>query len=88
MTSTTISNFRQKCSDYFEQAIQYKEPITVTTEYGNAVVLSEEFYRGLIATLELSADPGFYAELKAAINEPLEDCIDSSDIPVWSRYEF
>jgi PHD/YefM family antitoxin component YafN of YafNO toxin-antitoxin module len=80
MTSTTISNFKQRCSDYFERAIQYKEPITVTTEGGNAVVLSEEFYRGLIATLELSSDQKFYAELKSAINEPLEECTDSSEV--------
>ncbi|MDR0518308.1 MAG: hypothetical protein LBH25_14845 [Fibromonadaceae bacterium] len=80
MTSTTVLNFRQKCLDYFEQAIQHKEPVTVTTEQGNAVVLSEEFYKGLIATLELSADPNFYAELKSAIKEPLEDCIDSSEV--------
>ncbi len=80
MTSTTVLNFKQKCSDYFEQAVQLKEPVIVTTECGNAVVLSEEFYRGLIATLELSADPKFYAELKAAIDEPLEECIDSSEV--------
>jgi PHD/YefM family antitoxin component YafN of YafNO toxin-antitoxin module len=80
MTSTTVLNFKQKCSDYFEQAIQHKEPITVTTEQGNAVVLSEEFYKGLIATLELSVDQKFYAELKSAINEPLEECIDSSEV--------
>ena len=80
MTATTILNFKQNCSNYFEQAVQYKEPITVTTELGNAIVLSEEYYRGLIATLELSADPKFYAELKAAINEPLEECIDSSEV--------
>jgi hypothetical protein len=42
--------------------------------------LSEEFYRGLIATLELSADPKFYAELKKAIDEPLEECIDASEV--------
>ncbi|MDR2581351.1 MAG: hypothetical protein LBC85_10215 [Fibromonadaceae bacterium] len=80
MTSTTVSNFKQKCSDYFEQVVQYKEPVIVTMEYGNAVVLSEEFYRGLIATLELSIEPKFYAELKAAIAEPLEECVDSSEV--------
>jgi len=80
MIATTVSNFKQKCSDFFEQAVQYKEPITVTTERGNAIVLSEEFYRGLIATLELSADPKFYAELKKAIDEPLEECIDASEV--------
>jgi PHD/YefM family antitoxin component YafN of YafNO toxin-antitoxin module len=80
MQATTISRFREKCNDYFEQAIQYREPVTVTTKDGNAILLSEEYYRGLIATLELTRDPRFFSELKDAIAEPLEDCIDGDEV--------
>jgi PHD/YefM family antitoxin component YafN of YafNO toxin-antitoxin module len=80
MQATTISRFREKCDDYFEQVIQYREPVTVTTKDGNAIVLSEEYYRGLIATLELTCDPRFLAELKEAIAEPLEDCINEDEV--------
>jgi PHD/YefM family antitoxin component YafN of YafNO toxin-antitoxin module len=80
MHATTISRFREKCDDYFEQAIQYREPVTVTTKDGNAIVLSEEYYRGLLATLELTRDPRFLAELKEAIAEPLEYCINENEV--------
>jgi PHD/YefM family antitoxin component YafN of YafNO toxin-antitoxin module len=80
MHATTISRFREKCDDYFEQAIQYREPVTVTTKDGNAIVLSEEYYRGLLATLELTRDPRFLAELKEAMAEPLEDCINENEV--------
>jgi len=37
MTATTISRFRKNCSGYFEQAVEYKEPIIVTMTNGNAI---------------------------------------------------
>ncbi|MDR2592853.1 MAG: type II toxin-antitoxin system Phd/YefM family antitoxin [Chitinispirillales bacterium] len=80
MTATSVAVFKQKCSDYFDHVIQHKDSVTVTTKHGNAVVLSEELYNGLVATLALSADPRFYAELKSAIDEPLEECLDSSEV--------
>ncbi|MDR1142455.1 MAG: type II toxin-antitoxin system Phd/YefM family antitoxin [Planctomycetaceae bacterium] len=80
MRATTIVQFRERCGDYFEQAVQSHEPITVTTDTGNAVIISEELYRGLIATLELTKDPRFFAELKEAIAEPLEECLDADEV--------
>jgi PHD/YefM family antitoxin component YafN of YafNO toxin-antitoxin module len=80
MQATTVSSFRENCDTYFEQAIQYREPVTVTTKDGNAIVLSEELYRGLIATLELTRDPHFLAELKEAIAQPLGECISADEV--------
>jgi len=80
MTITTVSKFRKNLSNYFEQAVEYKEPVIVTMNNGNAVILSEEYYRGLIATVQLSCDQKFMKQLKEAINEPLEECIDANEV--------
>ena len=80
MTATTMSRFRKNCLGYFEQAVEYKEPVIVAMNNGNAVILSEEYYRGLLATIDLSSDPRFMQQLREAINEPLEECIDASEI--------
>jgi PHD/YefM family antitoxin component YafN of YafNO toxin-antitoxin module len=80
MQATTTLKFRENCGDYLEQAVQEHEPITVTTDIGNAVVISEELYRGLIATLDLTKDPRFFAELKEAIAEPLDECLDADEV--------
>lgn len=81
MTATTISRFKKNCSEYIEQAVKYEEPVIVAMDNGNnAVILNEEYYQGLLATIELTSDPKFLAQLREAINEPLEECIDASEV--------
>lgn len=48
MTTTTITNFRKNIFSLVETAIRYNEPIHITSKGGNAVILSEDEYRGLI----------------------------------------
>ena len=35
-------------SDYVEQTIKYNQPINITTKDGNAVLLTEEDYSGIM----------------------------------------
>ena len=51
MTTTNITNFRKNAFDYVEQTIKYNQPINITTKDGNAVLLSEEDYSGIMETL-------------------------------------
>ena len=74
MTTATISRFKEGWPHYLEQAVKFSEPVTVAMDYGNVVIMSEEEYRGLIATIELTSDPKFYAQLKEAMDQPLEEC--------------
>ena len=53
MTTTNITNFRKNAFDYVEQTIKYNQPINITTKDGNAVLLSEEDYSGIMETLYL-----------------------------------
>ena len=57
MTNTNITNFRQNVFDYINQAIEYNDIINVNTKNGNAVIMSEEEYNGIMETLYLSSDP-------------------------------
>ena len=58
MTTTNITNFRKNAFDYVEQTIKYNQPINITTKDGNAVLLSEEDYSGIMETLYLVSAPG------------------------------
>ena len=80
MTNTNITNFRKNAFEYVEQAIQYNEVITVTTKSGNAIVLSEEDYNGLMETLYLSSNATVKDEIIAGLNEALGDCISSEEV--------
>ena len=51
MLNTNVSNFRKNIFAILEQTIKYNEPVNVSTKEGNAVVLSEEDYNGLMETL-------------------------------------
>lgn len=42
--------------EYVNQAVEYNDIINVSTKNGNAVIMSEEEYNGLMETLHLSAD--------------------------------
>ena len=54
----------------------------MTTKEGNAVVLSEDAYNGLMETLYLYSNPKVRAEIIDGINTPLEDCVAEDEV-VW-----
>ena len=58
MTTTNITNFRKNAFNYVEQTIKYNEPLNISTKEGNAVLLSEEDYSGIMETLYLVSVPG------------------------------
>ena len=76
MTTTNITNFRKNAFQYVEQTVKYNEPLNICTKDGNAVLLSEEDYSGIMETLYLVSVPGMREKLLAAKAEPLEDCVD------------
>lgn len=74
MTNTNATNFRKNAFDYFNQAVLYNDVINVNTKNGNAIVMSEEDYRGLMETLYLTSIPGMTESIRAAAKEPAESC--------------
>ena len=73
MTNTTVTNFRQNVFAYVDAAVKHNDVISVTTKNGNAVMLSEEEYTGMLETLRLMSIPGMEASLREAAAEPIED---------------
>ena len=75
MINTNATNFREDLYNVLKQAILYNEPVNISTKDGNAVLISESEYRGLIETLQLTLQPGMKEKLIEGMNTPLEDCI-------------
>ncbi len=75
MLNINITHLRKNIFELFERAVKYNEPINVTTKNGNAVILSEEDYNGLIETLYLSSIPGMKEKIIKGLNTPLDECI-------------
>ncbi len=74
MTNTNAVNFRQNCSDYLDQAVLYHDVINVNTQDGNAVLLNEEEYKGLLETVYLLSIPDMKDRLLEGMRTPVEEC--------------
>lgn len=80
MTNINITNFRKDIYKLLEQTIKYNEPINISTKNGNAVVLSEEDYRNLIATLEIESNKKLKEKVLEGMKEDLKDCVPESEV--------
>ena len=82
MLNTNITQFRKNVFAMLENTIKYNEPINISTKSGNAILLSEEEYNGIMATIELSSNAELKKTLIDGMNTPLSECI-SEDEVVW-----
>lgn len=80
MINTNITNFRKNIFGMLEQTIKYNEPINVNTKDGNAVIIMEEDYNGLMETLYLSSIPGMKEKIVEGLKTPIEDCIPEDQV--------
>ena len=80
MTTTTITNFRKNSFSMVENAIRFNEPIRITTKSGNAVLISEEEYNGLMETVYLSSIKGMKEKLIEGMNTPLSETVAEDEV--------
>lgn len=80
MTNTNATNFRQNVFEYLNQAVLYNDVVNVNTKNGNAVVISEEEYNGLLESLYLLSDQRVRHEIIEGINTPVSDCIPADEV--------
>lgn len=80
MLNTNITTFRKDIYNIISKTIKYNEPVNITTKEGNAVILSEADYNGLMETLYLSSISEMKEKLIEGMNTALEDCVDESEV--------
>ncbi len=80
MINTNITNFRKNIFGLLEQTIKFNEPINISTKNGNAVIISEEDYNGLMETLYLSSIPNMKETIIEGLNTPIEKCISENEV--------
>ena len=86
MTTTTITNFRKNVFSIVQNTVRFNEPVNITTKDGNAVMISEEDYLGIMETLNLTSIPGMREKLIEGLNTPLSDTIPEEEVE-WSVYK-
>ena len=73
MTNTNATNLRKNLFSYLESAIDYNDVINVNTKKGNAIIISEAEYNGLLETLYLLSDPNMKEKIETAKNATNDD---------------
>lgn len=80
MTNTNITNFRKNIYEMLENAIEYNEPINISTKRGNAVVLSEEDYNSIMETLYIMSVPKLKDEIIERGKGKDEEFVDEDEV--------
>lgn len=80
MIATNITSFRKNVFSLLEQIIKYNEPLSINTKAGNAIVLSEEDYNGMIETIYLMSVPTMKEKLLEGKNTSLSECIPENEV--------
>ena len=80
MLNTNITNFRKNIFSMLEQTIKYNEPVNINTKDGNAVVLSEEDYNGLMETLYISSIQNLKEDIIEGLKTPISECISEKEV--------
>ena len=80
MLNTNVTSFRKDIFKLLEQTIKYNEPINISTKDGNAVVISEEDYNGLMETLYLSSISEVKKGIIEGLNTSISECIPESEV--------
>lgn len=80
MLNTNVTNFRRNIFSLLEQTIKYNEPVNISTKEGNAVVISEEDYNGLLETLYLSSVSEQREKIIEGLKTPLDECLRENEV--------
>lgn len=80
MTTVNITNFRKNVFGFINQAIEFNDIVSVNTKNGNAVIMSEEDYNGIMETLYVSSIPGLKEDIIEGMKTPVSECISESEV--------
>lgn len=80
MYNTNITNFRKDIYKVLEQTVKFNEPVNISTKDGNAIIISEEDYLGLMETLNLTSIPEMKDKIIDGLNTPISECISEDEV--------
>lgn len=75
MTTITTTALRKDIFNYLDSVVDYNEVINVSTKKGNAIIISEEDYNGLLETLYIKQF-ATEEEIKHWKNATADDCVE------------
>ena len=77
MTTVTATKARNNLYSLIDEANESHIPIQITGKRGNAILVSEDDWKAISETVNLSSIPGMVESIKEGMNEAIEDCSDT-----------
>ncbi len=79
MKSLSITEARKNIYKLIDEATETHQPVQITGKRNNAVLVSEEDWRAIQATLYLTSIPGMRESIVDGMKTPLKETIDKLD---------
>lgn len=76
-------NNNQDLLKLINKALERNEPITIETNKGKAIVISEEKYNSMIETIYLVSQPGLVESIKQAEKEDINSMKEYDSEELW-----
>ena len=74
-----IHEAQSQLPDLIESVSQSHQPIVISSQHGNAVLLSESDWNAVQETLYLLSIPDMRESIRAGLDTPTEDCAQELD---------
>ena len=71
MKQFKLKDVQENFEQIFEDVLASDEPVEILKETGNAILVSEEVWRGMIETLNLMSVPGMRESICSGMREPI-----------------
>ncbi len=79
-TICTATKARERLYHLIDEVSESHQPVTITGKRTNAVILSEEDFRGMQETIYLLSIPGMREKIREGLDTPIEDCIPYEEV--------
>ena len=79
MKQVQLNDAQENFEQLFENVVVSGEPVEILKETGNAILVSEEIWRGKIETLNLVSISGVREAIRAGMREPIANTKTSLD---------
>ena len=68
-----LEGVQENFEQIFEDVLVSGEPTRILKDTGNAILVSEEVWRGMTATMNLMSSPGMRESIRSGIRENIAD---------------
>lgn len=79
MTTITAAEAQSRLSELLDQVAGTHEPVLITREGGDAILVAEEDWRAIQETLHLCSTPGMRESILEGMDTPVCDCTEDLD---------